>query len=210
MILRVCLADSMDLVLAGLSAFLSQQAGVTVTGTFQSFSETLNALVAQRPDVLLLGDRLDPDLDALIMVEQARQVAPRVPILVLGSAPAGLIVPALLAGGAAGYLYRGDVLGDCLGDALRAVQRGRLYLSPTANAEYLYAIQSGRAAWTLDAEARDVLGQLARGKRPQEIALMRGVRVRRIYWIIEKLRYHFGADTNEHLIARAAEEGFLP
>jgi hypothetical protein len=40
--------------------------------------------------------------------------------------------------------------------------------------------------------------------------LKRGVPVRRIYWVGHKLRRRFGAETNEHLIARAAEEGFLP
>jgi DNA-binding CsgD family transcriptional regulator len=65
------------------------------------------------------------------------------------------------------------------------------------------------AARHFDAEARDELRLMRKGRRPQEIALMRGVRVRRIYWVTEKLRGRFGADTNEHLIARAAEEGFL-
>jgi hypothetical protein len=33
--------------------------------------------------------------------------------------------------------------------------------------------------------------------------------VRRICRVTERLRYRFGTGTNEHLIARAAEEGFL-
>ena len=61
-----------------------------------------------------------------------------------------------------------------------------------------------------DAEAHEVLRLLAQGCRPQEIALMRGVPVRRIYWVGNKLGNRFGAETNERLIARAAEEGFFP
>ncbi len=38
---------------------------------------------------------------------------------------------------------------------------------------------------------------------------MRGVSVRRVYSVCEKLRRRFNAETNEHLIARAAEEGFV-
>ncbi len=207
--LKVILADSMDLALTGLSAILRQQADVAVIGTFRSLAGLRDALVSQRPDVIVLGDRLDPDLDALALVECVSASAPRAKIVVMGHLPNGLIVQALLTGGAAGYLYRGDVLGDCLGETFRTVMRGRPYLSPTANAEYLFAIQSGRTTWTLDGEARDVLRRLAHGKRPQEIALMRGVRVRRIYWVIEKLRERFGADTNEQLMVRAAVEGFL-
>ena len=61
-----------------------------------------------------------------------------------------------------------------------------------------------------DAEAHEVLRLLAQGCRPQEIALMRGVPVRRIYWVGNRLRSRFGAETDEHLIDRVAEERFLP
>ena len=54
-----------------------------------------------------------------------------------------------------------------------------------------------------------VLRLMAQGYRPQEIALMRGVPVRRIYWVGNKLRRRFGAETNEQLMVRAAAEGFL-
>jgi hypothetical protein len=30
-----------------------------------------------------------------------------------------------------------------------------------------------------------------------------------VYWVREKLRRRFGAKTNEHLIQRAAAEGFI-
>jgi hypothetical protein len=35
-----------------------------------------------------------------------------------------------------------------------------------------------------------------------------GVPLRRIYWVRQKLRKRFGANTNEHLISLAVAEGF--
>jgi DNA-binding CsgD family transcriptional regulator len=70
-------------------------------------------------------------------------------------------------------------------------------------------VRDGRTGWQLDAEARDVLRLLAQGRRPQEIALMRRVPVRRVYWVNNKLRNRFGAEPNEQLMVRAAEEGFI-
>jgi DNA-binding CsgD family transcriptional regulator len=87
--------------------------------------------------------------------------------------------------------------------------RGKPYLSSIANAEYLAAVRAGRNIWQLDAEARDVLRLLAQGYRPQEIGLQRNVSVRHIYWVVDKLRRHFSAETNEHLIARAVLAGSL-
>ena len=210
MTVRIVIADDMDLALEGMKTILRQHSAFQVTGTYRLLAELLDALAAQPPDVILLGDRLEPGMDVLALVERVQQAAPRARLLVLGNLPDGLIVQELLTCGVAGYLYKPDPLGSCLLEALRVVLRGRPYLSPTANAEYLLAMQSYRAGWQLDTEARDVLRLLAQGSRPQEIALRRGVPVRRVYWVMDKLRRRFGAETNEHLMARAAEEGFVP
>lgn len=207
---KVILADSMDLVLAGLQVILHRQTNVEISGTFQVLTPLLDALAGQRPDVILLDDRLEPALDVLALVERVQNAAPRARIIVMSNLQDGLIVQELLACGVAGYLYKGDVISDCLSQALRNVLADLPYLSPTANTEYLIGMQSDRARWQLDAEGRDVLRMLANGYRCQEIALLRGMLLRRVYWVCSKLRDRFGAQTNEHMIARAAEEGFLP
>lgn len=38
---------------------------------------------------------------------------------------------------------------------------------------------------------------------------MHGVPVRRVYWVSDTLRRRFNAETNEQLMVRAAEEGYL-
>lgn len=207
---KVILADSMDLVVTGLQVILHQQTNVEISGTFQALTPLLDALAGQHPDVILLDDRLEPALDVLALVERVQNAAPRAQIIVLSNLQDGLIVQELLACGVAGYLYKGDVISDCLSQALRNVLADLPYLSPTANTEYLIVMQSDRARWQLDAEGRDVLRMLANGYRCQEIALLRGMLLRRVYWVCSKLRDRFGAQTNEHMIARAAEEGFLP
>lgn len=200
----------MDLALEGIKAILSQQSDFEIIGTYQVLDELLQALENQRPHVILLGDRLEPGMDVLLLVERVQSAAPRAQIIVMGSTPDGLIVLDLFAMGVTGYLYRGDPLSGALVEAIQTVMRKRLYLSPTANTEYLLATQTDRAGWQLDAEGRDVLRLMANGYRPQEIAMERSMPLRRVYWIANKLRDRFGAETNEHLIARAAEEGFLP
>jgi two-component system capsular synthesis response regulator RcsB len=206
---RITLADDTDLALIGARAVVSQDERFQVVGVCQSLPDLLDLIAAAAPDVILLGDRLEPDLDVLALVERVRATAPRAHLIVMGRLPDGLIVHELLNSGVLGYLYKSDRLEECLVEAIRAAARGKPYLSPTASAEFLLAVRAGRTDAQLDAEAREVLRLLAQGCRPQEIALMRGVPVRRIYWVGNKLRNRFGAETNEHLIARAAEEGFL-
>jgi DNA-binding NarL/FixJ family response regulator len=209
MMVTVALADEIDLALVGAQTALQQDPDVRITATFQALPDLLAHLTTTPPDMLLLSDRLEPDLNALALVERVHIVAPQTCIIILSHAYDGLVVHELFACGASGYLYRGDPLSEDILRAIWTVRRGRLYLSPTANAEYLLAMQSDRASWQLDAEAREILRQMAQGYRPQEIALMRNVPVRRIYWVNNKLRNRFGAETNEQLMVLAAEEGFL-
>ena len=210
MTVRIVMADDMDLALEGMKAILRQHDSFQVTGAYLLLSEMLQALADLRPDVILVGDKIEPGLDVLALVERIRQAAPRARIVVLSNLPDGLIVQELFTIGAMGYLYKNDPLSHHLVEAVKTVMRRCPYLSPTTNSEYLLAMQSDRADWQLDAEARDVLRRMAQGLRPQEIAQIRNAPVRRIYSVGEKLRRRFGAETNEQVIARAAEEGFLP
>ncbi len=206
---KLVIADEMDLALAGIQTVLRPPTPCEIVGAYTSLAALLADLAQIHPDVILLSDHLDPDLDPLSLVERVQAAAPQALLILTSPLARGQFVHELFNVGVSAFLYKSDPLSEEIEKAIRGVMRRRPYLSPTANAEYLFAIQSGRTAWMLDAEALDVLRLLRKGRRPQEIALMRGVRVRRIYWVTEKLRGRFGADTNEQLMIRAAEEGFL-
>jgi len=210
MTVKIIVADQMDLALEGIEKVLSQHQDFQVIGTCQTLDDLLAQLTEQRPDVLLIGDRLELGLDVLSLVKRVQTVAPRARIIVMSAMPDGLVVHELFACGVAGYLYKNDPLRTALADAIRTVMRKQPYLSPTANTEYVIAMQSNRTSWQIDDEALDVLRLIASGCRPQEISVMRGMLLRRVYWVANKLRDRFGAETNAHLVARAAEEGFLP
>ncbi len=72
----------------------------------------------------------------------------------------------------------------------------------------LIAMHGSDHAWKLDPEARSVLRLLASGSTVREIAAQMHLTRRRVYWVCEKMRARFDAATNEHLISRAAAEGF--
>jgi DNA-binding NarL/FixJ family response regulator len=206
---RIVIADDVDLSLVGAEMLLTAEPDFEVVGVGHYLPDLLLVLGSQPVDVILVSDRLDPELNGSALVERLRRAAPQARVILMSAICEGHIMHALLTGGIMGYLYRRDLLQRDLTNAVRAVMRGKLFLSPIANAEYLAAVQAGRNEWQLDAQARDVLRLLAHGYRPQEIALQHTVPVRRIYWVVHKLRRHFAAETNEHLIARAVQTGFL-
>jgi two-component system capsular synthesis response regulator RcsB len=208
--LRLVIADDVDLVLKGIQSILADWSEAEIVGVYQSVSELLDGLVNKPVDVVILDDRIDPEHAPLSVIQHVQAIAPKVKIIILGSIVDGIVVQAFFARGIQGYLYKSDTLADSLVPAIRAVVQGRLYLSPTAGAEHMAAMQERRQRWQLDDESLTVLRLLADGSHVSQIAHRLGVSPYRIYAVRNKLRARFGAENNEAMISRATAEGFLP
>ena len=209
MAIRILIADDSDLTLLGARMVLESDHRYQVTDAVRSLDELVDAVGRCEPDVIVCSEWL-ADADVLLVLERLRRAAPTARLIVTGSHRDGLLIRDLFHNGVSAYLYRADDLRLCLSLAVDTAMRGRPYLSPTANAEYLVAMQSRRRRqWRLDAQSRLVLRLLARGLGISEIAERLDVPARRIYWVREKLRRRFNARTNEHLIQRATAEGFI-
>ncbi|MBK8030483.1 MAG: response regulator transcription factor [Chloroflexi bacterium] len=204
---HILIADSSSLTVLGAETLLKGRAH-TFTSTAENADDLCALAQRYQPTLILLGDPFDPLVDLFTLFNRLRQCAPHTPIIVMGTIGAGLIIHDLFYLGIRGYLTKEDDLADCLLTAVDVVLRERPYLSPTANSEYLLALQTKQEIWQLDEDERTVLRLLARGQTAREIAAQMQVSRRRVYWITEKLRYRFGAATNEHLINRANTEGF--
>ena len=209
MTIRILLADSTDLFLLGARHTLDAYADCHVLASATDFPTLLTLIPQQRPDVIVFGDTLDPALDLWSQIIRLKQAAPVARLLLVNNRVSGLLIRDLLAQGLLGVLCKQDELAQHLYPAILAAWHHRPYLSPTANAEYLTAMQSPNANERLDPEARQVLQLLAQGEHAGQIGERLGVDTRRVYWVREKLRRRFGAKTNEHLIQRATAEGFI-
>lgn len=204
---HILIADGSSLTVVGAETLLKGRTDTVITRAVNG-DELTELASTMQPDIVLFGDRFDPLRDTLALVERLTYVTPSSHIIVMGTSSDGLLIRDLFTMGVCGYLAAGDDLSSCLLIGIETVLRERPYLSPTANAEYLIAMQSSDRAWKLDAEARSVLRMLAGGCTVREIAAQMQLTRRRVYWVCEKMRTRFGAATNEHLISRAAAEGF--
>ncbi|MEO1668153.1 MAG: hypothetical protein AAFU54_26205 [Chloroflexota bacterium] len=209
MSIRLIVAASADLLLLGAMNTLSQHPGLHVIQQCSDFQSLLTGVQSARIDVILIGDTLDPELDLWTQISQLRQSKPCSRLILITDRISGLMIRELLDHGLTGILCQHDELTQHLSTAVIAAAKGTPYLSPTVNAEYLVTMQSAHAAQRLDPEARQVLNLLAHGKHAGQIGRDLGIDKRRVYWVREKLRRRFGAKTNEHLIQRAAAEGFI-
>ncbi len=204
---HILIADSSSLTVVGAETLLKGRADTEITKV-ENGSALLKAAETAQPDLILIGDRFDPLIDTLALVERIHRAAPSIRVIVMGTPSDGLLIRDYFAAGAIGYLMVGDDLTTCLRKAVELALKNRPYLSPTANAEYLVAMKSPLRDWKLDAEARTVLRLLARGSNIADIANQLNIPLRRAYWVRLKLRRRFGASTNEHLISMALQEGY--
>src|SRR5258708_28364919 len=164
----------------------------------------------QPPDVLLLDDLFEQEEWIGSLVIRLKELAPCIEIIVIGTYADGSLVAELFEAGIKGFLYRGDVLRPRIENALRTVRAGKPYLSLSASSAYLIALRS-RTTQTLqrDKEALFVLRLLAMGKNIPEIAASLGVKPRRVYCVQPKLRQRFNVPTNEAVISKASQPGYL-
>lgn len=207
--IKIILADSNDLSLIGSWAVLLQNPKFDVLAAVSQVDTLISVTRHFKPQVILLDENLYPQLDIYQTIHHLKYIVPDVKLILFGQISDGLHIRDLFHAGIQAYLYRQDTLQDCLVSAVRTVSRDRKFLSPTANAEYLVAMQSPQRDWQLNQEARTVLQMLAHGHRTCEIADALNIDTRRVYFVRQKLRKRFNAETNEHLISMAAAEGFI-
>ena len=160
--IRVLIVDDHPAMLAGLTAVLRAEPGLSPVGAVSAGDDVEGALGRTAPDVVLLDYHLPGD-DGLRVCRRLKR-APGSPAVLLYSAyaDASLAIPAILAG-ADGLLNKSTPAPE-LYDALRSVARGDRLLPPVGR-ELMHS-----ASERLDAEDLPILGMALDGTAPPEIA----------------------------------------
>lgn len=204
----IIIGEDADLVILGAQVTLERDARFRVVATARSLHELIGAAETHKPDVIITHDA-SPEMDILILITRLQRAAPAAKLVVMSDSADGLLIRDLLTVGVRGYLYKCDDLCLCLPLAVTAVMQDKVYLSPTANSEYLVALHNHDKHRFLDPELRAVLRLMTDGANTHEMSRQLEVTLRRVYWLQQKLRNRFGAATNAQLIRLAVEGGYL-
>jgi DNA-binding NarL/FixJ family response regulator len=146
-VIRICIADDQALVRSGFRALLALFDGLSVVAEAEDGEAAVQAVLAEKPDVLLLDMRM-PRLNGVQVISAlaARQALPATLLLTTFEDDAALV--AGVRAGARGYLLKG-VTPEVLVDAIRAVAAGGSYLyAPLAAA---VNARNHHAEWHKDA-----------------------------------------------------------
>lgn len=129
------LLDDHEVVRLGLTALLSAQSDITVTGSCATSAELLAALAVEVPDIVLIDLQLHGDTtNGLALIPQLARQFPDCRLLVLSANDSPVTAATALQAGCAGYANKTEDIPELI-RAIRMVGRGRLYVPPAMAAE---------------------------------------------------------------------------
>jgi DNA-binding NarL/FixJ family response regulator len=215
--ISILIADDHPVVRKGLQQLLAEEFPEAEFRGSATISETLESLRKRRWDILVL-DLFMPDGNGLVVLQEVRQNHPRLPVLVLSSAPEEQLGARVLRAGASGYLDK-QTAPEHLVQAVRKVLGGGKYVSATL-AEQL-ATEAGRGGQPLHEKLSErefqVLHLVVMGRSLKEIAgdLSLSVKTVRTFHarLLEKLHLQCDVDLvhyalDHHLVEKTAAPRF--
>lgn len=209
--IRVLIADDHDIVREGVKQIVSDTADVVVGGEARSGAEAIAELRRAKWDVVILDLNL-PDRAGLDVLAQLRSIAPQTPVLIFTMHTQASYATRALKAGAAGYVSKDNARAHLVA-AIRKVARGERFLPPDlAESVAFGVVDSGGANLHEQLSDREfqVLGLIAAGKPPRQIASELNVSVRTVGTHRARLLAKMGLKNNAQLVQYAIEHHLLP
>ena len=169
--LKILIADDHAIVRKGLRQILLDEYPSSTIGEV-SDTETLLSEVINNGWDIIICDMSMPGRSGLDALNQLKQVAPTIPVLIMSMYPEDQYALRVMKAGAAGYLEKETIHDDII-KAIQMVQLGKKFITPTLAEKLADAFQnnvSKQPHELLSDREFDVFKLLASGKSVSEIA----------------------------------------
>ncbi len=120
--IKILLADDVQILRAGLKAVISEDNGLYVVGEASNGKEALEMTIRLQPDVVLMDMRM-PDFDGSYGTRKIKESFPNVKVLVLTTFDDKETVDSAIAAGADGYILK-EMDNDKIINSIKAVAGG--------------------------------------------------------------------------------------
>jgi two-component system response regulator NreC len=213
--IRVLLADDHTILRQGLKMLLNAQSDMEVIGEASDGHQAISEANRLQPDIILM-DITMPDMNGIAATSQVRRQRPDVRVLVLTMHENEEYLFQALRAGASGYILK-EAADTELITAIRAVQAGRFYLSPSSQSmmvgDYLQRVRTGEEKDSysgLTEREREILKLVAEGLTNNQIAERlfispKTVDTHRTH-IMDKLNLHSRAELVKYAMRRGLLE----
>lgn len=211
--LRVVIADDHGIVRDGVRLALEALEECRVVGEVADGASVVRVCRELTPDVVVIDVKM-PMLDGVSATRQIAALDPAPRVVALSAHADARTVKEMLAAGAVGYVLKTEVLGQLV-DAVRAVARGAVYLSPSVAgcvvelAADAPSVGPAASARRLSPREQEVLLLVASGQSTKEIAAQLGVSVKTVETQRKHLMDKLGIHSIAGLTKYAIREGLM-
>ncbi|WP_295035344.1 response regulator transcription factor [uncultured Microbacterium sp.] len=206
MTLRIVLVDDHPVVRAGVRALVESADDLVVVGEASSADEAVQAVGAERPDVVLMDLSLGDGEGGITATSRIRALPDPPAVLVLTTYDSESDILRALDAGAAGYLLK-DTPPDQLFAGIHAVHRGEPALAPSVAAVLMRRASSPEPRMT-EREV-EVLELLADGLGNRELAKALFVSEATVKSHLSHIYGKLGVDTRAGAVAAAIEQRII-
>ena len=213
--IHILLADDHTILRAGLRMMLNAQPDFEVVGEAQDGRQAIQEAQRLQPDVILM-DITMPDMNGIEATRQIKKLLPETKVLILTMHEHDEYVFQALRAGASGYMLKEAADTDLI-SALRVIQNGQFYLSPTAQSvmvgDYLQRVRTGEekdSYSSLTEREREILKLVAEGYTNNKIAERLIISTKtvdtHITHVMDKLNLHSRAELVKYAMRRGLLE----
>ena len=211
---RILLADDHAVLRAGLRALLEADKEFHVVAEAGDGDQTLRLAVKLQPDVVLLDLNM-PGPGGIEVTRRIVEAATKSRVLVLTAYEEDALVREALNAGASGYIIKRAVESELL-NAIRAVQRGEVYVHPfvlrallTPPAQKIAPKKKDRDGEILTPREVEVLRLIARGYTNRQIAETLKLSIRTVESHRANLMGKLELETRVQLVRYATEHNLI-
>lgn len=204
--LKVVVADDHTLVRQSVVRALAQADDVEVVAEAADGPGALAAVREHQPDLLML-DIAMPGVDGFATAEQVRRAAPDVRILFLSMHDDDASLRHALALDADGFVSKSAPVAELL-EGVRRIGAGERFLSAAlADRQLVLANGPDSPPPNLTGREREILGLLAQGHRPGEIASSLELSIKTVKNHLTAVYNKLGVETGAQAVAEAYRRG---
>ena len=174
--IRIVVVDDHTLFRRGITALLARVPGFEVVGEAADGFDGIKAVVAHRPDVVLLDLHM-PGISGIDAMHAILKEAPGTHVVMLTVSEEADDLMLALRAGALGYLLK-NIESDFLVDSVRRAADGESVMSPEMTAKLMREVRAGAspaAQPALSPREREILQHVAKGVSNKEIARSLGL-----------------------------------
>jgi DNA-binding NarL/FixJ family response regulator len=202
---RVLIVDDDDVVRVGLRTLLAEAGGYEVVGEADNGRDAVKLSKTSKPDIIIMDVSM-ADMNGVDATARILDYLPETKVLALSMHMDSRFVAQMLEAGASGYLPKLGAV-DELPFALRTIDSGRVYLSPSITGAVLEDYKRGytdTGATPLSTREREVLQLIAEGRSALQIAETLSLSVKTIEShrrnIMTKLDLHSVAELTKYAV----------